>query len=74
MNGEGGLMERLLAWDCRHRATIPRFTNTTAVVFVSLLSAISLKGKQQKDAYRRLLLPSGSLEATALYVLSPDSC
>lgn len=31
-----------LAWGCGHKATIPCFT---AAVFVSLLSAISLKDK-----------------------------
>lgn len=37
-----------LAWGCGHRATIPCFT---AAVFVSLLSAISLKDKFLKKGY-----------------------
>lgn len=59
-------MGRPLAWDCRQMATIPC---STAVVFVSLLSAVSLKGKQKKDTFGRLLLPNGCLEATALSCL-----
>lgn len=59
-----------LAWGCGHRATIPCFT---AVVFVSLLSAISLKGKSKKDTFGRLQLPNGCLEATTCFVFSPDS-
>lgn len=43
-------------------------------MFVSLLSAVYLKGAHtKKDVFQRLQLPNGYLEAAALYVSSPDS-
>lgn len=41
-NGKGDLMGSPMAWDCRHGAALPC---STAMMFVSLLSAIPLKDK-----------------------------
>lgn len=63
-------MGRPLTWDCRHRVL---YSHSTAVVFVSLLFAISLKDKQKKGynwkATASKWLPGGY----SFFCLSPDS-